>query len=67
MEKRFLTVALCALAITSASWARTAGNDDPTLMTVNGNAVPLSEFEYLYNKNNSQQVKPQSLDEYLDM
>ena len=67
MEKRFLTVALCALAITSASWARTAGDDDPTLMTVNGNAVPLSEFKYLYNKNNSQQVKPQSLDEYLDM
>lgn len=67
MEKRFLTVALCALAFTAGSWAETAGNDDPTLMTVNGKAVPLSEFEYLYNKNNSQQVKPQSLDEYLDM
>lgn len=67
MEKRFLTVALCALAIATGSWAKTPDNGDPTLMTVNGQAVPLSEFEYLYNKNNSQQVNPQSLDDYLDM
>lgn len=40
---------------------------DPVLMTVNGVDVPLSEFEYLYHKNNAQQAQPQSLGEYVDM
>ena len=40
---------------------------DPVLMKVNGKDVKMSEFEYLYNKNNSQQVQKQSIDEYVDM
>jgi peptidyl-prolyl cis-trans isomerase SurA len=67
MEKRFLSAALCALAITAVSLAKSDKGGDPTLMTVNGQAVSLSEFEYLYHKNNSQQVSPQTLDEYVDM
>lgn len=45
----------------------TAKNDDPTLMTINGKKVPLSEFQYLYNKNNGQQLKPMTIEEYADM
>ena len=43
------------------------GSKDPELMTINGKAVTLGEFEYLYHKNNSQQLAPQTIDEYLDM
>lgn len=63
MNKRFVSLALAAATIFCAS----AKNDDPTLMKVNGKEVKLSEFEYLYNKNNSQQVQKQTIDEYVDM
>ena len=33
-----------------------ANAKDPVLMTINGNEIKLSEFEYLYNKNNKQQI-----------
>lgn len=63
MNKRLASLALIAATIFCAS----AKNDDPVLMTVNGKDVKLSEFEYLYNKNNSQQSQKQSIDEYVDM
>lgn len=63
MNKRLMSVAIILATMLSA----TAKNDDPVLMTINGKKVPLSEFEYLYNKNNSQQVQQQSIDEYVDM
>ena len=63
MNKRFVSLALIATTIFCAS----AKNDNPTLMKVNGKDVKLSEFEYLYNKNNSQQVQKQTIDEYVDM
>lgn len=44
-----------------------AKNTDPTVMTVAGKKVPLSEFEYLYNKNNGQQMTPMSVDEYAEL
>ena len=40
--------------------------EDPVLMTINGKDVKLSEFEYLYNKNNQQQVEKETLEQYLD-
>lgn len=40
---------------------------DEIIMTVNGQGVPRSEFEYLYNKNRQQQVDPQTLEEYTEM
>lgn len=58
-----MSVALIAATMLTA----TAKNDDPTLMTINGKKIPLSEFEYLYNKNNSQQIQQQTIDEYVDM
>ena len=63
MNKYFASLALIAATIFCAS----AKNDDPVLMNVNGKDVKLSEFEYLYNKNNSQQVQKQTIDEYVDM
>ena len=44
-----------------------ASKKDPVLMTVDGEPVTLSEFEYMYHKNNQQQVSKQPLDKYMDM
>jgi peptidyl-prolyl cis-trans isomerase SurA len=64
MKKHFVSAAVVAAAITA--FAATSGSD-PVLMTVNGRDVHVSEFNYLYNKNNSQQIQPQTLDEYVKM
>lgn len=63
MKKHFLAAALGLAATVSVF----AGDSDPVLMTVDGKPVHVSEFEYLYNKNNSQQAQQQTLDQYLDM
>ncbi|MDE6269622.1 MAG: peptidylprolyl isomerase, partial [Muribaculaceae bacterium] len=57
---------LCSLGLVCALGA-TAADNDPVLMKVAGKDVKLSEFEYLYNKNNNQQLEPLSIDRYLDM
>ncbi len=58
----FLTVYLFCLTVISAK------SDNPTVMTINGNNIPLSEFEYIYNKNNTNNViDKKTLDEYVDM
>lgn len=44
-----------------------ASKKDPVLMKVDGKQVTLSEFEYMYHKNNQQQVAQQPLEKYLDM
>ena len=63
MNKKILTAALIGSAIVVI-----AGNKkEPVLMTIDGNKVTLGEFEYLYNKNNTQQVEPLTLDQYVDM
>ena len=41
--------------------------DEPVVMTVNGVDVLKSEFEYLFHKNNLQQLNPQSIDDYVEM
>lgn len=43
-----------------------ANAKDPVLMTINGNEIKLSEFEYLYNKNNKQQLEKESLNDYVE-
>lgn len=40
---------------------------DPVVMTVGGDKVQMSEFEYLYRKNNAQQSAEVALDKYIDM
>ncbi len=49
--------------------ANVHSQDDPTLFSVNGEDVKLSEFQYIYNKNNSGQAdySEKSLQEYLDL
>lgn len=65
MKKSILTVGLTCgtlLAIAAVS------NNDPVLMKIAGKDVKLSEFEYLFHKNNSQELQqPQSLDNYVKM
>jgi len=42
--------------------------NDPALMTINDKPVPKSEFEYIYNKNNSNNsLDKKTLDEYVDL
>ena len=60
--KKIIIPGLVAAACVGAVVAK-----DDIVMTVNGVDVPLSEFEYLYNKNNRQQIDPQPLDKYVDM
>lgn len=62
--KKQLTAAGIACA---ALLAVTAKNADPVLMNVAGKDVHLSEFEYLFHKNNSQQAQPQTIDDYVGM
>lgn len=64
MKKQLLVLGAMGLTL-AAAWA--AQSTDPVLMNVAGKNVHLSEFEYLYHKNMSQQVQPQSLDEYVNM
>ena len=63
-KKPFIISALACAVILSASASK---NADPVLMTINGKDVRQSEFEYLYHKNNLQQLAPQSIDEYIEM
>ena len=45
-----------------------AQQSDPVVMTINGVPVPRSEFEYSFNKNNSDGViDKKSVDEYVDL
>lgn len=59
---------LLSLVVVAATLGASANdNNDPVLMTINGKPVTVSEFNYLFNKNNQQQAQPQNVDEYLDM
>ncbi len=52
----------------SLFFSRAAAQDDPVIMVVNGQPVPRSEFEYSYNKNNSEGViDKKSVEEYVDL
>ena len=60
MKKKLFLGAVLATAL--FSWAA----KDPVLMKINGDDVKLSEFEYLYHKNNQQQIEKETLDQYLN-
>jgi peptidyl-prolyl cis-trans isomerase SurA len=56
---------LTFLAMSVGSFAQTS---DPVLMTINGKPVLKSEFEYIYNKNNTNNsLDKKTLDEYVDL
>lgn len=56
-----------SILVGAAMAAQAKGQADPVLMTVGGKPVTLSEFEYLYHKNNAQQSSPQEIEEYLKL
>ena len=60
-----LLFALCTAAIAQCALAQA---NDPIVMTINGEDVRRSEFEYSYNKNNTDLVVDKaSLDEYVEL
>lgn len=58
-----LIVPITILTIGLALWAKPK---DPVIMTINGQPVTVSEFEYLRHKNAGQQLEEETLQEYLD-
>ena len=66
MKKNILVALLFIAAVPFAAAA--PQKDDPVIMTVNGQSVLRSEFEYSYNKNNSEGViDKKSVEEYVDL
>ena len=66
MKKKILAALLFIAAVPVAAAA--PQKDDPVIMTVNGQSVLRSEFEYSYNKNNSEGViDKKSVEEYVDL
>ena len=62
MKKILISLSLVALAMTAAA------QEDPIVMRINGVPVTRSEFEYNYNKNNSEGViDKKNVDEYVDL
>ena len=48
--------------------SHTFAQSDPTLLTVNGKPVTRSEFEYSYNKNNTESViDKKTVEEYVEL
>ncbi len=61
-----LKMLFAACLVSGAAMAQTVS--DPVIMTVNGQPVLRSEFEYSYNKNNSEGViDKKSVEEYVDL
>lgn len=69
--KKTILAAVLTFAAAPTMYAQTQAQpvaDDPVIMTVNGEPVLRSEFEYSYNKNNSEGViDKKSVDEYLEL
>jgi len=60
-------MATAFLVICSLNFSHAAAQE-PIVMTINGQPVPLSEFEYSYNKNNTEGViDKKTVDEYVDL
>lgn len=64
MFKKYFTIASC-LAVQLTAFSQ---NNDPVIMTIAGEPVLRSEFEYSYNKNNSEGViDKKTVEEYVDL
>ena len=62
MKKIFITFALAAVALAASA------QEDPIVMRINGTPVTRSEFEYNYNKNNSEGViDKKNVEEYAEL
>ena len=65
MKRLKTTLSVLALAGTLSLFA--GQKKEQILMEINGKPITLSEFEYMYHKNNQQQAVNQPLDKYIDM
>lgn len=63
MRKHWMMAALIAAGICTNAFAQ----DNEVLMNINGKEITKSEFEYIYHKNNKQQVDINSLEEYMPL
>ena len=63
MNRKWILSALLACG----SIASLMAQDDAVVMNINGKDITKSEFEYIYNKNNKQQVDIKSIDEYIPL
>ncbi|MBR2379114.1 MAG: hypothetical protein IKA91_06735, partial [Bacteroidaceae bacterium] len=63
MRKQWILSALLMAGISISSFAQ----DDAVLMSINGKDITKSEFEYIYHKNNKQQVDVNGLEEYMPL
>ena len=67
VTKSVLKKALPALMLLFGS-VSVMGQNDPTIMKINGKPVSRSEFEYSYNKNNAEGViDKKDVNEYVDL
>lgn len=70
-SSKILFIGLIALGMTiAARGGKPEKKEEPILLTVDGKGIPLSEFSYVYNKNNannSEAYSEKNLREYLDL
>ena len=68
MKKSFAIAALIAGCLQCGAVLPQQANDDPVIMVINGEPVQRSEFEYSFNKNNSEGViDKKTVEEYVDL
>src|SRR5688572_11150755 len=62
--KRFLLITVAFTLLLNISKGQTS---DPVLVTVGNDKVTLSEFKYIFDKNNDNNYSKAALDEYMDL
>lgn len=68
MRKQLINFSLLIITFCAISAETAKGQDNPTVMTINGKPVELSEFVYSYKKNNGPDVLEQkTVKEYVDL
>lgn len=68
MKKSVIVAALLAGSLNGSAAAPQQAADDPVVMVINGQPVLRSEFEYSFNKNNSEGViDKKSIEEYVEL
>lgn len=67
MNTTLVKATAVSLMLVPAAMSALARDNDPTVITVGKEKVPVSEFNYLYHKNNAQQLAPMTPEEYAEL
>ena len=68
MKRRLLWVALCCAMPLSGAFAQKKAADDPTIMTVAGKDIPVSEFLFIAQKDSGVDLNnKKSLDDFVTL